>query len=321
MKNMKSLIFRSLFFAAVFTFLALNTHDIFADTIMLTDGKEIKGLVVDEYVDRIVISTFEGEKTFLRKDIKSIQYEDAETRLLKLGDDAVARRKYKTALYYYREVLKLNPNSTQARDGEITAVRKELGRGAEIAKEEIELMTALDEPAFGAAADSAVSYEKNIKDLLGLQIKQDKEVNAYYVDYVLPGSPSADYGILKNDIISAVWNENVRYMTYEEMVKKLSGPEFSMLKLSIERRAIFPASKKIKWDIGLKEEGYFVKDISGIRGKEAGLVKPGDWLVEVNSISTRYLPKDELNNLLANGKPPLTLLIKRDLYMTREKGE
>ncbi|MBU4375944.1 MAG: hypothetical protein KKD29_00525 [Candidatus Omnitrophica bacterium] len=307
-------------FFTLFIILSIFPSCIFADTIILTGGNEIKGLIVDEYVDRVVISTFEGEKTFLRKDVKSLRYEDTETRLLKLGNDAVGRTNYKAAAYYYRAVLKLNPNSIQARDGEIAAVRKELGSGTEIAKEEVELMTALEEPALSAGKDAS-SYEKNVRDLLGLRIKKSDAANKYYIYNVLSESPAADCGILKKDILSAVWNENVQYMTYEEMIKKLSGPEFSMAKLSIEREVSFPDPKRIKLDIGLKEEGYFIKDVSGVRGAEEILIKPGDWLLEINSVSTRYIPKDEIGTLLSNSKAPLTLLIKRDLYITREKGE
>ncbi|MFH0839922.1 MAG: PDZ domain-containing protein [Candidatus Omnitrophota bacterium] len=308
-------------FFALFIIFSVFSSGIFADTIILPGNNEIKGLIVDEYVDRVVISTFEGEKTFLRENIKSMQYEDTETRLLKLGNDAVKRTNYKAAAYYYRAVLKLNPNSIQARDGEIAAIRKELTSGAEIAKEDVALMTALEEPALSAGKDVVVSYEKNVRDLLGLKIKKSDAVSKYYVYNVSPESPAHDYGILKKDIISSVWNENVQYMTYEEMIKKLSGPEFSMVKLSIEREASFSNPKKIKLNTGLKEEGYFIKDVSGIRGAEKILIKPGDWLLEINSVSTRYIPKDEIDTLLSNAKAPLILLIKRDLYITREKGE
>ena len=131
--------------AVFFAFLILTAQNAIADNITLRDRNKVKGLIVDEYVDRIVVSTFEGEKTILRKDIKDIQYENEETRLLKLGDEATARGKYKNAIYYYQAVLKLNPDSVAARDGEIAAIRKQLGSGTEKAKEEIDLMIALDE--------------------------------------------------------------------------------------------------------------------------------------------------------------------------------
>lgn len=313
---------------ALLIFFLLNAPGIFADSLMLSDGKEVKGLIVDEYTDRVIVSTFEGEKAFLRRDVKSVEYEDAETRLLKLGDDACRRGKYKPAAYYYQAALRLNPDSIQARDGGISAIRKELSSGAEIAKEEIELMMALEKPALGAGNDALYPYEKNVEEMLGLKIKKEKKREACYVDSVFPFSASANRGIMKNDVISAIWNENIRYMPYKEMIKKLSGPEFSMVKLSIEREVIFSDPKKVKLDIGLQEDGYFIKDISGapLDSKhptgfmEVDLVKPGDWLLEINSVSTRYMRRDELYGLLSGGPAPLTILIKRDLYIIREKG-
>ena len=65
-----------------------------ADSITLADGKEEKGIVVEEYGDRIVISTYEGEKTILKKNIRTMNFDLPEQNLSKLGDNAVAKREY-----------------------------------------------------------------------------------------------------------------------------------------------------------------------------------------------------------------------------------
>ncbi len=302
-----------------FVFLSSITSDALADTIILTTGNKIKGLIVDEYVDRIVVSTFRGEMTILRESVKSIQYEDEETRLLKLGGEAAARGKYKNAIYYYQTVLKLNPNSAAARDGEISAARKQLGSGAEKAEEEINLMVSLGETGGRPAESETASYESNAQNLLGLKLSENKESNICYVNEVIPGSVAADYGVRKNDVINAVWNDSAKYMTYEEVVSKLSGPEFSMIKLSLERKAVFLEPQRLKWDIGIREAGYFVNAVTGLSESEQGLIIPGDWVLKINSSSTRYMPKGRFNKMLSDSKKPLVLLIKRDLYMTREK--
>ena len=316
---MKRLFPKYCILVAFFTFLILISHNLAADTIALTDGTEMKGLVVDEYVDRVVVSTFDGEKTVLRKNIKSISYEDEETRLLKLGDDAMARGQYKNAVYYYETVSRLNPNSVAAHDGKIAAVRKQLNSGADKAKEEVDLMIALEGITAKTPENPAAAYERNVRDLLGLKLKKDEEKNTCCVETVMPNSVSADYGIRKNDIISAVWTDTVKYMRYENLMGKLAGPEFSMIKLTIEREVILPEPKKLKWGIGINEGGYFIKEISGLKDAEKKMVASGDWIVEVNSASTRYLPKGELNRLLFSDKAPLTLLLKSDLYITRGK--
>ena len=54
---------------------AFLVNSAFADTIVLKDSTKTKGLVVDEYVDRIVVSTYEGEIFLSRSDIEDIIYE------------------------------------------------------------------------------------------------------------------------------------------------------------------------------------------------------------------------------------------------------
>ena len=39
---------------------------IYADTVIMKDGKEAKGLIVDEYTDRITLSTVDGERSISR---------------------------------------------------------------------------------------------------------------------------------------------------------------------------------------------------------------------------------------------------------------
>ena len=48
---------------------------LYADTIFLKDGQELKGIVVEDYHDRIVLSTEKGEATHLKNDIEKIRQE------------------------------------------------------------------------------------------------------------------------------------------------------------------------------------------------------------------------------------------------------
>ena len=50
----------------------------YADTVIMKNKTKIKGLVVDEYVDRVALSTIEGEKYILRKEIDTIEYDTPE---------------------------------------------------------------------------------------------------------------------------------------------------------------------------------------------------------------------------------------------------
>jgi hypothetical protein len=43
-----------------------------ADTVYVKDGKELKGIVVEDFKDRIIFSTADGEITVMKSDIKAL---------------------------------------------------------------------------------------------------------------------------------------------------------------------------------------------------------------------------------------------------------
>ena len=317
---MKTLFGRGLLLmiSAVFSVSAFHLFYAYADSIALTDGKEVKGLIVEEHVDRIVVSTFDGEKVLNRSDIKYVRYEEEKMRLLNLAESALNTSRYEQAAYYYRKVLELDPDSTLAKDGLKIAIGRQLTSGAEIAKEKIDLMRALEQGS-SAFKNETAENEKNIREFLGLGLAIDEKSGACVVKKVSPNSVSSDYGVRKGDILNSAWNTSLKYMTYESVAKELAGPEFSVVKLSLERSVVFDKEGLPGLNIGLHKEGYFVKDISGLRGRQKGSIAPGDWLLEVNSASTRYMPYNELQKIVRGADKTVSFLVKKDLYLRREK--
>jgi len=63
---------------ALAVFLILFSSSVFADIVIMKDGKRIKGLILDEFKDRIVVSTVEGEKIIMISDIESAIYSSEE---------------------------------------------------------------------------------------------------------------------------------------------------------------------------------------------------------------------------------------------------
>ena len=57
-----------------------------ADTVSLKSGAQQKGIVVEKYNDRVVLSTVDGEVEVKDSDIKDIIYDRREDNLVKLGD-------------------------------------------------------------------------------------------------------------------------------------------------------------------------------------------------------------------------------------------
>ncbi|MDD5136859.1 MAG: nickel pincer cofactor biosynthesis protein LarC, partial [Candidatus Omnitrophica bacterium] len=72
-----------------------------ADSVITNEGEEIKGIVLEDYKDRIIMSTVSGEKTILKDDIKELYFDEEEDNLIKLAEQAKERRDYIRALTYY----------------------------------------------------------------------------------------------------------------------------------------------------------------------------------------------------------------------------
>src|SRR3989344_4991561 len=103
------------FLVAGFWLLVANA--VFADTIRKKDGAELKGIVVEDYKDRIVFSTADGEVTIMKSDIGELIFDTEEDNLMKLAEQAQDRKDYLTAYGYYDMAAKINPESKRAKDG------------------------------------------------------------------------------------------------------------------------------------------------------------------------------------------------------------
>ena len=96
--------------------------NLFADTVTLKNGKDIKGLVVEKHVDRIILSTERGEIPVLLSGIRGIQYDEAEQNFFAIGKAYEAGQKYGEALAFYQKALELSPAYDEARQA-ATAVQ------------------------------------------------------------------------------------------------------------------------------------------------------------------------------------------------------
>ena len=88
-----------------------------ADTIYTKDDKEIKGIVIEEYKDRVLISTVDGEETIKKPDIKELYFDTEEQNLIKLAEQARDRGDFIKSFVYYDKAFKVNPDSRAAKDG------------------------------------------------------------------------------------------------------------------------------------------------------------------------------------------------------------
>src|SRR3989338_4438616 len=108
---------RASIFLLVTGYRLLVTNCIFADTIYTNDGKELKGIIVEDYKDRVIFSTSEGEIVVMKEDVRELYYDNEEENLIKLAEQAKERSDYIRAFAYYDRAYKLNPKSKAAKDG------------------------------------------------------------------------------------------------------------------------------------------------------------------------------------------------------------
>jgi 23S rRNA G2069 N7-methylase RlmK/C1962 C5-methylase RlmI len=67
---------KSCLLLAVFFICGLWTVDCgLSDTIYTKDGKELKGIIVEDYKDRIVFSTVDGQLTLMKSDVKELYFD------------------------------------------------------------------------------------------------------------------------------------------------------------------------------------------------------------------------------------------------------
>src|SRR3989338_7218511 len=86
-----------------------------ADTLILKNGEEMKGLVVERHADRVILSTEKGEVPVMLEDIRNIDYQDSAQHFFELGKAREAAGRLGEAIAYYEEALKANPEFDEAK--------------------------------------------------------------------------------------------------------------------------------------------------------------------------------------------------------------
>ncbi len=81
----------------------------YADMVILKNGKRIKGLILDEYKDRIIFSTVGGEMMIKKPDIRAATYDTEGKELMHIGENQIKKGRYIKAYYAYEKALELDP--------------------------------------------------------------------------------------------------------------------------------------------------------------------------------------------------------------------
>ena len=197
----------------------------FADTVTLKRGKEVKGIVVEDYQSRIVMSTVDGEQTIMKDDIGEIYYDTEEDNLIKLAERARASRNFVKAYGLYEKALKINPKSKAAQDG-LVFCQSYIVRRQEAEKAN-DVQKRADFERYGGMAggmQGEAPKEEDLKtrlnDALGMTLVIKDGIPA--VEFVRQKSQASEAGIKVGDYIVAVWSRLTGYMSLKEIVDILS---------------------------------------------------------------------------------------------------
>lgn len=310
-----------LFFAAV-----LMAHlACLADTVTLKDDRRIRGLIVDEYKDRIVLSTSSGEKTIFKSDIRYAVYDDEERALLQTGREQFKRMQYIKAYYTYEKALELNPDLEEARQ------KRDFLRSYVETKTRYDVLDTVrtKNELYGGAAGKTL--EVRVREEMGLVLGTDgKHV---FIDKMIGNMSGEDPAPYKEgDRIISVWGELAAYMSVDEVAEMLLRP--GEIRLVVER-TVFPKLSTLNPVAAVLTLATY----RNIAGAELKLVKKGvvadrvfregpfsragirvnDLLYRIGGRNTRYMPLgDVIDVIMSHRGRELEAVIHRDITIWKK---
>lgn len=297
----------------------------FADTIVMNDNERLKGVIVEEYKDRVIISTMDGEKEVMKSNVQNVVYDLEEQNLASLGDFYQDRAMYRKAYFYYDKALKLNPEYKKAKEG-LNYVGTYIQQTDRMRK--LDHIKRLNQGKTWRGKPTTGVVKKDdaaIKEDLGIEfvnVGTDFQINEVRND-----SPAEKAGVKKGDMIVAMWGRSISYMEPSDVKDKLSNTGVMDVQLTIERtysldllNAPVSHGNLLGVQLGFSEmEGLIVEGVTaGSVAAKAGL-KEGDIFTEIEGESTRYMPLKETTSLINSKKDGrISFKIKRDVVLWKK---
>lgn len=328
---------RDLKLVVSFVFLLITYHlpltTTHADTIRTTKGEELKGIVVEDYKDRIVFSTVSGETVVPKSRIKELYLDSKEDNLLRLAERARERGEYGKSYDYYSMAMKINPASRQARDG-MTFLHGYIFRQEELRKEEaVKTQEAIDK--FGARIEPEKSEreaereaEEGIKKRLGITLAMSGGFPA--VENIAKEMGAYQAGMRKGDLIISVWGKLTGYMKLGEVAAALSQKTALEIKCVIERtvdvrianRGVFSGPiNMIGVSLSMEFDGLTVADVARLGPSDKAGIEKGDLVAAIDGRSTRYMPLKKAVDLIKRSKSDvIRLTIRKEVVLWRSGG-
>lgn len=292
-----------------------------ADTIRMNGGRELKGIVVEDYKDRLTLSTADGEISVMKSDIMELDFNTEEDNLIRLAEQAHDRRNYQKAYSYYDMALKSNPNSKRAKDG-LVFVQGHIVRQDEL-KKEADVKRQADIEQYGASIDTKKKDEDEFKDATeslkrsaGIALKM--RGSQPEIDTVDRDSAAYEGGMRRGDLLVAIWGRLTGYMSLTEVMDRLLEKGALEIKCTIERTVDVKTAGGIGASFSMEFDGLTISNIKEGRASfDAGLNK-NDLIVAIDGKSTRYMPLKKAIELIRDAKEDaVKLTLRREVVLWR----
>ncbi len=281
-------------------FFICSAGNLHCDTIILKSGSILKGIIVKEYSDRILLRIPNGEVGIYKSLISKIIYLRPEQNLLEIGNKYAERGEFDEALVHYRKALQVNPDFEEAKDA--------IARVSESKESQKEIS------------------EEQLRRSLGIVIK--KEGNEIKVASVDTRSPASKAGVKPGDTIERIWDVYLKYEKLDKAIALLTGEKGASVSLTI-RRQVSPIRRKIRWyqkecvgigiSISMEEGGLTITDVSSGQPADKVGLKPGDCIVAIRGKSIWYIGLSEAIKMMAGQAGiPLDLTITRKVRIVRD---
>lgn len=279
-----------------------------ADTVVLKDGESLKGLVVEEHSDRIVLSTVDGEIQVMRSKIEGVHFDSQEQSFVQIASDFEAAGKWEEALSFYEKAYQLNPGLEKARQAAL-ALRGRLWAQSLVGPtEEVDKQTMImqswsrEKPIEEIIQETRKEEESKLKERTGLVLGQEGEW--VVIRSIKDTSLAKTAGLKNRDRLVSLDGHSLRYLSVEVVERKLVSPGLGERIIEVQRDILYPRDdQRLKVSrFGLKlnvaYEGLKIQEVAeGSPAKKIGL-KPDDFLIAVNGRPTRYLPLREVIELI-----------------------
>lgn len=305
-----------------------------ADTARLKTGKEVRGIIVEDYKSRVVMSTIDGEQTIMKDDIAELYYDSEEENLVKLAERARERRDYVKAYDYYEKALKINPRSKAAQDG-IVFCKGYLVRKQEVDKEQ-DVRRRADIERYGATGgiEAAGADEKELaprlEETLGITIEIKEGIPA--IDTVQQRSQAYRAGVRPGDHLIAVWSRLTGYMSLKEVMDILLEKPSLEMKVTIERTIDIPlqprrmplagTSELIGAVLVMRFEGLMAGQVRADGPAAAAGLRSGDLITAIDGNRTRYMPlKAAIEAIKTSKGPSVRITFRRELIIWRARSD